>query len=191
MTMKEPIPVELRWAIWERDDFRCKHCGTRRFLAVDHIIAESNGGTLDPANLQTLCRSCNSRKGRREVGTVRVAIQLRRDSDEKKMWWAMCQAWPPIHALWKAAASYRKYARRSPGEFCANAIWYSDLKPRLVEMVGYSVMERKNVPDVLKSTKAYDVAYDRIYHALPDCSHTGSCWWGLPVRYSDLIHLDE
>lgn len=62
---KQPIPKAVRWAIWERDNFTCQHCGTRRYLAVDHIIPESRGGTLDSANLQTLCARCNSRKGAR------------------------------------------------------------------------------------------------------------------------------
>ncbi len=62
-TPKQPIPADLRWAVWERDNFTCQCCGARRFLTVDHILAESHGGTLDPANLQTLCRTCNSRKG--------------------------------------------------------------------------------------------------------------------------------
>lgn len=32
------ISDELRWRIWERDNFTCQHCGTRRHLAVDHIL---------------------------------------------------------------------------------------------------------------------------------------------------------
>lgn len=62
---KEKIPAPLRWEIWERDNFTCKHCGTHRDLTIDHIIPESRGGTLHPDNLQTLCRKCNSRKGTR------------------------------------------------------------------------------------------------------------------------------
>jgi 5-methylcytosine-specific restriction protein A len=62
---KKPIPKDLRWEVWERDNFTCQHCGVRRHLAVDHIIPESRGGTLDLDNLQTLCVSCNGRKGAR------------------------------------------------------------------------------------------------------------------------------
>lgn len=64
---KQPIPAELRWAVWERDDFTCQDCGTRRRLSIDHVHPESLGGTLDPDNLQTLCVPCNSRKGTRLV----------------------------------------------------------------------------------------------------------------------------
>jgi DNA-directed RNA polymerase subunit RPC12/RpoP len=60
---KEKIPSELRKSIWERDEYRCKHCGTHIDLTIDHIKPESKGGTLEMNNLQTLCRSCNSKKG--------------------------------------------------------------------------------------------------------------------------------
>jgi len=63
--LRYEIKGELWWEILERDDFRCQHCGVRRFLTVDHITALDNGGTNDPDNLQTLCRNCNSRKGNR------------------------------------------------------------------------------------------------------------------------------
>ena len=63
LVKKKPIPEHLRWEVWERDDFTCQACGTRRKLTVDHIIPESRGGPLALDNLQTLCGSCNSKKG--------------------------------------------------------------------------------------------------------------------------------
>ena len=60
---KLTIADKVRWAVWERDDFTCCHCGKRRYLTVDHITPESKGGLTILANLQTLCKSCNSRKG--------------------------------------------------------------------------------------------------------------------------------
>lgn len=62
---KQPIPRQLRWQVWERDNFTCVHCGTRRNLTIDHIKPEFAGGTPEIDNLQTLCGPCNSRKGRR------------------------------------------------------------------------------------------------------------------------------
>lgn len=51
-----------------RDRFTCRHCH-RRFrvavLEVDHIVEIARGGPpLDPANLQTLCRTCHGQKTR-------------------------------------------------------------------------------------------------------------------------------
>lgn len=62
---KEKIPSEVRWSVWERDNFTCKHCGTRRNLSIDHIIPESKGGQTTIENCQTLCKTCNSKKGAR------------------------------------------------------------------------------------------------------------------------------
>jgi 5-methylcytosine-specific restriction endonuclease McrA len=59
------VSIALWWEILERDDFRCQHCGVRRFLTVDHILPVGLGGTNDPSNLQTLCNSCNCSKGGR------------------------------------------------------------------------------------------------------------------------------
>lgn len=57
------ISNDIRWDVWERDNFTCKKCGSRRNLTVDHIMPESKGGTLELTNLQTLCKKCNSSKG--------------------------------------------------------------------------------------------------------------------------------
>lgn len=60
---KKKIGHELRRKVFERDAYRCVHCGDHIDLTVDHIHPESKGGTLDMDNLQTLCRPCNCRKG--------------------------------------------------------------------------------------------------------------------------------
>lgn len=60
---KALIPARERWAVFERDDFRCVTCGSRHSLEVDHIHPESRGGASTMDNYQTLCRSCNNRKG--------------------------------------------------------------------------------------------------------------------------------
>lgn len=62
---KEDISESLRWEIYERDNFTCRNCGTRRNLTIDHIYPEILGGKATLENCQTLCRSCNSRKGAR------------------------------------------------------------------------------------------------------------------------------
>jgi hypothetical protein len=52
-------------AVWDRDDWLCVVCGTHRNLTVDHIVPVSKGGSDELDNLQTMCKSCNSRKGNR------------------------------------------------------------------------------------------------------------------------------
>lgn len=61
----------LRHQILERDGWACVGCGTRRGrLEVDHIhpVRTAPGRAFDPANLQTLCPSCHTKKTRIECG---------------------------------------------------------------------------------------------------------------------------
>lgn len=62
---REPISKKLRKAVYERDHYRCVECGATDHLSLDHIIPWSLGGEDTMENLQTMCRSCNSRKGNR------------------------------------------------------------------------------------------------------------------------------
>lgn len=60
---KKKIPQWLRVKVFERDAYRCVHCFGWVDLCADHIVPESKGGITTLENLQTLCRSCNSKKG--------------------------------------------------------------------------------------------------------------------------------
>ncbi len=55
-----PTSVDLRTAevVWERDGGRCVHCGAVGGLEIDRVVAESLGGSDEPANLRLLCRNC-------------------------------------------------------------------------------------------------------------------------------------
>jgi hypothetical protein len=58
MTLKEKI---LR-----RDLYRCRFCGARNRLTIDHIFPLSRGGhPTKKANLVTACTPCNQRKANR------------------------------------------------------------------------------------------------------------------------------
>jgi hypothetical protein len=62
---------ELRYSVMTRDAFRCVICGRDASdgvkLQVDHIKPRSLYPELekDPANLETLCASCNQGKGQK------------------------------------------------------------------------------------------------------------------------------
>ena len=81
------VPVA---AIYERDGYRCQLCSKRCFKVakyskvdgrihprsptIDHVIAMACGGNHEPSNLQTACFECNSRKGARSLGQLRMAF---------------------------------------------------------------------------------------------------------------------
>jgi 5-methylcytosine-specific restriction enzyme A len=56
---------EIRVMVFGRDNYRCRLCPSGENLQVDHIIPVAAGGSNEPDNLQTLCRSCNCSKGAR------------------------------------------------------------------------------------------------------------------------------
>ena len=64
-----PLSPDLRQAVFERDGYTCQRCGDSSSagskLRVEHIIPVVCGGTSELENLQTLCASCNARKGDR------------------------------------------------------------------------------------------------------------------------------
>lgn len=53
---------EVRRAVFSRDGYACVECGATENLTVDHILSVVRGGSNHLSNLQTLCRSCNSKK---------------------------------------------------------------------------------------------------------------------------------
>lgn len=60
---KKPIPSALKVKVQKRDGWRCLSCGAEDDLCVDHIFPERWGGKAELGNLQTLCRTCNCKKG--------------------------------------------------------------------------------------------------------------------------------
>lgn len=73
------IRPERRLAIYLRDGLACCYCGQgiehEAKLTLDHLVAHSNGGTNDAANLVTCCHRCNSSRGNRswKVFAAKVA----------------------------------------------------------------------------------------------------------------------
>jgi hypothetical protein len=88
----------------------------------------------------------------------------------------LCEREPALRRLYDAARAERR--KRRGKHYCANAVWYVRLKPRLLWLVGW---QRPDRDPVLGSADAYDVAYDTIYDALPDCKDCGC------LRVGDLL----
>jgi tellurite resistance protein len=56
------IPREVRQRVWQRYGGRCAECQATSYLEFDHIIPVARGGSNMDANVQLLCRMCNSKK---------------------------------------------------------------------------------------------------------------------------------
>lgn len=62
---RRSIPANIRALVFARNGLRCVTCGSPDNLTIDHITPVVDGGGDNQDNLQTLCRTCNSRKGAR------------------------------------------------------------------------------------------------------------------------------
>jgi hypothetical protein len=60
---RQPIPRDVRLAVWQRDGGRCVECRGAFDLQYDHVIPFSMGGASTAENLQLLCAVCNRVKG--------------------------------------------------------------------------------------------------------------------------------
>lgn len=61
--------LQVREYVLQRDERTCQYCDTRRGpLELDHVVPASRGGGYRIDNLVTSCRSCNQRKGNRDLG---------------------------------------------------------------------------------------------------------------------------
>jgi hypothetical protein len=79
---------------------------------------------------------------------------------------------PALASLWERA--FECHQDTGPN-FCANAVWYGyaghrGIKPFLLGMVGWEAGDER-----LRTEAAYDIAYDTIYEALPDCRGRCAC----------------
>lgn len=68
---REPIPAGLRFAVLNRDGFRCAYCGRGKNegvqLHIDHLVPVARGGKNELDNLVTACASCNLGKSAQDL----------------------------------------------------------------------------------------------------------------------------
>lgn len=67
---------ELKFTIFERDNWECCNCGSLDRLVPDHIVPLCRGGDTTLENMQTLCWFCNSSKSTRDKLTPKEILEL-------------------------------------------------------------------------------------------------------------------
>ena len=74
MRRKKTLSAKFRNMVISRDNGRCRACGIGDVdsLECDHIVPESQGGQDTLGNMQTLCHTCNNRKGKTNVGELPI-----------------------------------------------------------------------------------------------------------------------
>lgn len=86
-----PLPKAVSRAVYQRDDWHCRHCNCSSALTPHHVVYQSAGGedTLD--NLLTLCLKCHT-----DVHERRLVIEVveRRHNDLVVNFWKQ-KGWKP------------------------------------------------------------------------------------------------
>ncbi len=57
------IDTAISWAVYKRDGYRCRYCGSDGALSVDHIDLWEMGGASVAENLLSCCKKCNRTRG--------------------------------------------------------------------------------------------------------------------------------
>lgn len=63
------VALHTRWAVFRRDNFACRYCGTEdKPLTVDHLVLWKDGGPTTEENLLSACARCNNLRGSMAFG---------------------------------------------------------------------------------------------------------------------------
>jgi hypothetical protein len=100
---------------------------------------------------------------------------------EPLTWEKLCELEPGLKSLERRVLALAKQGRRR--NFCANAAWfgygnfycYDSPRQRLPQLVGWFRPKNTGDPDgtSIRSSEAYDVAYQHLYGLLPNCRRCG------------------
>jgi hypothetical protein len=77
LEVSPPLTARERKRILERDQWRCRYCGSQRDLQVDHIFPRSLGGGNQDENLAVACATCNHEKSNK-VGMMPRPVERNR-----------------------------------------------------------------------------------------------------------------
>ena len=95
----------------------------------------------------------------------------------------LCKLEPALEQL-RLDALRERDLKPKRGYYCATDVWVRQLKPRLSQLVGWYA---RHPGPIVRSSEAYDVAYDAVYALLPNCRGCGCIpiaalnrWWGRP-----------
>lgn len=84
-------------------------------------------------------------------------------SPDGVMWGQMIDDEPE---LWDLFVKVHKIKEEDDAEspFCANRVWYREIKPQLSRLIGWDAKNPK-----VKDDRCYDAAYHTLYRLLPNC----------------------
>lgn len=85
----------------------------------------------------------------------------KRVPEKQKIWREIVEKEPRMDSLLSKAKAVRDEGGNS---FCANTVWYRDFKPMLVKLIGFDSKQES-----LRTMHHYDIGYEIIYDALPNC----------------------
>ncbi len=80
------------YEVFRRDNWTCQYCGfkghdaiTFRFMSVDHVVRQADGGGDELSNLRAACRACNDYHNRDSFGSFKekhAALQASLSEDK-------------------------------------------------------------------------------------------------------------
>ena len=88
---KSPLPEPLRRAVYQRDEWKCRHCRNRQKLDLHHVKYRSAGGEHSMTNLLTLCRKCHDDEN---AGRLRIEVLEVLAGDLRVRFWRL-KGWKP------------------------------------------------------------------------------------------------